>query len=132
MGTIAGLDLLDRATGNVQALHAAGGRPKQPRAVRHVDVIYEDRDGYLWVGTSENGLNKFDRETEKFTQYHFDPNDKRSLSNDSILSIHQDAKGRLWIGTSGGGLNLYDPETGFVLLFPGKGRSTQRCGVRHP
>ena len=36
---------------------------------------------------------------------------KKSISNDSILSIYQDTKGRVWIGTAGGGLNLYHPET---------------------
>ena len=71
----------------------------------------EDSDGNLWVGTFDNGLNKLNRETGKFTQYRYNPKDKNSLSNDSILSIHQDLKGRIWIGTGGGGLNLYQPET---------------------
>ena len=60
---------------------------------------------------SSSGLNKFNPETEKFTRYRFDPKNKASISNDSILSIYQDTKGRLWIGTAGGGLNLYHPET---------------------
>ena len=54
---------------------------------------------------------KVDKKTGKFTQFHFDPHNKQSLSSDSIQAIHQDARSRLWIGTYGGGLNLYHPET---------------------
>ncbi len=34
-------------------------------------TIYEDRRGELWIGTA-NGLNRFDRRTEQFFQYHTD------------------------------------------------------------
>ncbi|MBA7587218.1 hypothetical protein ES708_29236 [subsurface metagenome] len=31
--------------------------------------IEEDKEGNLWIGTYNNGLNKFNKKTEKFTQY---------------------------------------------------------------
>jgi two-component system sensor histidine kinase ChiS len=71
-----------------------------------VNVLYEDRDGYLWVGTY-NGLNRFDRETERFIRYQT-TSDSTSLVNNAVLSIHQDQSGTLWIGTAGG-LDKFDP-----------------------
>ena len=71
--------------------------------------IYEDRSGTLWIGTEGGGLNKYNRETDKFTRYMHDPNDSKSLSNNTIFGILQDRSGNLWIGTNGGGLNKLIP-----------------------
>ena len=68
-------------------------------------TIHEDRTGTLWVGTAA-GLNKLDRATGKFRQYH----QKDGLSNDLILGILEDGRGRLWISTSKG-LSRFDPAT---------------------
>jgi two-component system sensor histidine kinase ChiS len=77
-----------------------------------VTVLYEDRDGYLWVGTY-NGLNRFDRETERFIRYQ-STGERYSLVHNAVLAIHQDQKGVIWIGTAGG-LDKFDPALeGFV------------------
>ncbi|MFP4576974.1 MAG: histidine kinase dimerization/phosphoacceptor domain -containing protein, partial [Coleofasciculus sp.] len=57
------------------------------------------------------GLNKFERETEKFTRYTHDPNNPNSLSYDRVLSINEYPAGTLWLGTYGGGLNKFDIAT---------------------
>ncbi|MGI9542372.1 MAG: two-component regulator propeller domain-containing protein [Cyclobacteriaceae bacterium] len=67
--------------------------------------IYEDRSGLLWVGTSEGGLNKFDRRRGKFKHYQYQVNNPQSLSGKSVSSIYEDPNGILWIGTYGAGLN---------------------------
>lgn len=73
-----------------------------------VTVVYEDRQGILWVGT-QNGLNKFNRARQNFTHYFSEPSNPNSLSNDYIKSIFEDRDSNLWIGTSDG-LNRLDPE----------------------
>ena len=55
----------------------------------------------LWIGTRD-GLNKFNREEEKFTQYRNEPNNPNSLSNNYVRSIYEDQSGVLWIGTRDG------------------------------
>ncbi|OQY44394.1 MAG: hypothetical protein B6242_12750, partial [Anaerolineaceae bacterium 4572_78] len=70
-----------------------------------------DHDGTLWIGTLNGGLNKFDKDTEKFTRYQHDPDNPHSLSHDYIRAIHEDTDGFLWIGTYGGGLNKFDKKT---------------------
>jgi signal transduction histidine kinase/ligand-binding sensor domain-containing protein/DNA-binding response OmpR family regulator len=70
-----------------------------------VQVIFEDDDGILWIGTYGGGLNKYNFSTEKFTEYRYQPDDPTSLSDNEVLDILKDKFGNLWIGTYGGGLN---------------------------
>lgn len=63
----------------------------------------------LWIGT-ENGLNLFETDKNKFTSYFHDPDDTTSISGNKITSLLKDRKGNLWIGTNGGGLNIFVPE----------------------
>ena len=75
-------------------------------------TIYEDRSGALWVGTDEGGLNRLDRESEKFTRFRSDEDDEETLSSDSITVLYEDRSGEFWIGSDGDGLNLLDRATG--------------------
>lgn len=74
-----------------------------------VNVILQDAQGFLWVGT-DDGLNRYDG--YDFKIYKPDTNNSLSISDRSITSIVQDTNGFLWIGTQSGGLNRYDPKTG--------------------
>jgi ligand-binding sensor domain-containing protein/signal transduction histidine kinase len=58
-------------------------------------VLFQDRDGYIWIGT-QAGLNRFDG--RHFEIYSI----TRGLSNDWVNAIIQDNQGTLWIGTNGG------------------------------
>ena len=69
-----------------------------------VNCIFQDRYGFLWIGT-ENGLNKYDGYV--FTNFHSNHSDSSSLSSDFITCITEDNSGNLWIGTNGGGLNRF-------------------------
>lgn len=73
----------------------------------HVNYIYQDRSGLIWVCT-DNGLNSFDG--LEFKTYYHVLGDTASLENNSVLSVYDDTKGNLWVGTTGG-LQLLDRET---------------------
>ena len=62
-------------------------------------VLYEDRSGGVWIGTTESGLFRFDgtRCTSVRTSHH------------DILSVTEDREGNTWVGTRGGGLNRLQP-----------------------
>lgn len=66
-----------------------------------------DHNGYLWIGT-QNGLNRFDPDTEEFEHYFSDPDDPHSLSDDRITKVIVDSQNRLWVGTQNG-LNRKEP-----------------------
>ena len=52
-----------------------------------ITSICEDSKGRLWVGTALNGLNIFDRETEKFIRLQAKSNVPNTLSDNRVFSI---------------------------------------------
>lgn len=77
-------------------------------------TIIEDNKKNIWLGTKGDGVYILspteNSRAYKVEHYKSNPNDRYSLSDNSIYSIHQDNKHRIWIGTYGGGLNLADPQ----------------------
>lgn len=74
--------------------------------------ICKDKQGILWLGTYQGGVNYGQLErTKKFNVYKNQKGNPNSLSFDVVSAIFQDSKGKLWIGTDGGGLDFYDPKT---------------------
>ncbi len=71
--------------------------------------LAEDHNGYIWVGT-ENGLNRFDPETEEFVHFIADPDDPGSITSNRITRIVVDSEKQMWVGTRNG-LNRKDPGT---------------------
>ena len=69
----------------------------------YIDSIYQDRDGFLWFGTS-GGASRYDG--EKFVNFTTD----EGLASDSIRGIHEDKAGHLWFSTWGVGVSRYDGE----------------------
>jgi two-component sensor histidine kinase/ligand-binding sensor domain-containing protein len=77
--------------------------------------LFEDSSGTLWVGTIDNGLNRFDPRTGGFGHFQGSA-DPESLSDNSIFAILEDSSRSLWIGTADG-LNRMDPGTGKITRF---------------
>mgnify|MGYP000002872361 CR=1 FL=1 len=65
-------------------------------------AITGDKNGNLWVGTTGNGLNYYNKATGSFKHYIHIEDDKNSLTNNHINVLCKDKKGMLWIGTSNG------------------------------
>ncbi len=80
--------------------------PLNPTSISdsYILSIFEDQAGVIWIGTYGGGLNRFDREKEKFTHYRVDPVDPNSLTSNHVLAIFESPlnPGVLWIGTDGG------------------------------
>jgi signal transduction histidine kinase/ligand-binding sensor domain-containing protein/CheY-like chemotaxis protein len=75
----------------------------------HLSVIFEDKSGNLWIGSSD-GLSLYNRDSDTFTTLTSNKNKGNTLSSNDINSIFQDSKGNIWVGT-GAGLNLLDINT---------------------
>jgi len=74
----------------------------------YIYAITEDRQRNLWIGT-QNGLNRYLPESDSFERIYHDPEDRSSLSNNSVLCIYQARNGFLWFGTNSGLNLLEDP-----------------------
>jgi signal transduction histidine kinase/ligand-binding sensor domain-containing protein/CheY-like chemotaxis protein len=106
VGTEDGLNRFDRETGHFTRYRSD---PQNPISNLY-NVITEDRDGTLWLGTYEWGLHHFDPGTGQFIVYRHDPRAPGSLSSDLVTALCLDHSGTLWVGTLNG-LNRFDRET---------------------
>jgi ligand-binding sensor domain-containing protein len=87
-----------------------------------VRIIYQDRQGALWIGTGEGepaeaipdvgGLNRLDPKKGTFTRYLHHPSDSTSLFDNKIRAILEDSQGNFWVGTRGNILHLMDRSKG--------------------
>jgi ligand-binding sensor domain-containing protein len=128
IGTDSGLNRYDPETG---VFHHYNHDPKDPYSLScdHVFKIYEDRQGTLWVGTGsiwhkeggetdEGGLNRFDKNTGKFTRYLHEPGNPHSLIDNKVRSIFEDSRGTFWVGTAGDGLHTMNRKNGTFDRLP--------------
>lgn len=85
---------------------------------KSVYAIYQDIDGFVWLGTNGYGMIrcKIERLGEKlkiseFKKYLANSKGGKSISSNIIFSIIPKDDNQLWIGTRLGGLNLFDKKT---------------------
>jgi len=121
VGTHAGLNKLDKKTGKFTRYqhHENDSASLSNDQVR---VIYEDHQGTIWVGcgspftgetpTGEGGLNRYNRNTGKFTRYMHNSKDPHSLVDNRVRAIFEDSRRNFWVGTAGNGLHTMDRQKG--------------------
>ena len=75
-------------------------------------ALLVDKNGVLYVGTDDGGLNVYDQENDSFVHFMHDPADESSIGANEVSTLFEDSQGNLWVGTDGGGLNLFDKNRG--------------------
>ncbi len=65
----------------------------------HIQTICEDFNGDLWIGTIGDGLNKWHRDTEKFSSFNSKLKGSLKLPEDNIYGLSFDADSLLWVKT---------------------------------
>lgn len=76
--------------------------------ITSVWCVLKDSRGYIWAGTINNGLFRFDPKNKKVINYQHQSDNLNSISHNSIITMLEDKDLNLWIGTEGGGINLYN------------------------
>ena len=78
----------------------------------YIRVLYQDRKGYLWVGTNFSGLFQFDPSASEFVQHYSQGASKPyGLGDNRITAILEKDSTFIWIGTNEGGLSLLNRRT---------------------
>lgn len=104
-------DCLNRYDGKTVKIYKTD--EADPASISSEDYIYaiaEDKQQNLWVGT-QNGLNRYIPETDKFERIVFKPADQNSISDKIVLSIHSGRKGKVLFGTYNGLSILENPKS---------------------
>jgi signal transduction histidine kinase/ligand-binding sensor domain-containing protein/CheY-like chemotaxis protein len=73
--------------------------------------MYISKDGKLWVGTDQGGLNLFNPEKEIFTHYLNTKGNLNTLASNDVRAIIEDEQGNLYIACYGGGISYFDKKT---------------------
>ncbi len=94
----------------VETEHLLLDPDKSNQANNFVSAIFEDVCGEIWIGTSGNGLFKFDLQPKKVQILRNEPGNPNSLVANNIFSLHVLESGKVWIGTRLDGISIYDPE----------------------
>ena len=83
--------------------------PDNPQSISDNDIrtIYEDHRGDLWIGTQRRGLNRYNRELDRFERFIGEADEWETLSSNTVWTLLEDSEGLFWVGT-GSGLNLMD------------------------
>ncbi len=75
--------------------------------------LFEDSQGFIWVGTAEGGISQFDRTLGKFNNYKASqPAHRFEPVLRSVSAINEDREGFLWVGSHSGELRRFNKKTG--------------------
>ncbi len=94
-----------------------GDNSKMNPAPQNRNCLVVDNQGYVWIGTENKGLFRYNPETDQMINFSPDKLDSRSISDINIYSLFVDHSGVLWIGTYSQGLCKYDLYRKNFLLF---------------
>ena len=136
VATKRGLIRIYHPDGSLQGYLGNDGRihPTPTRFTGNIYCFMEDRNGSIWMGTRLYGLVRLDPTGEnsyRVSRYRHNPNDRYSLSDDSIYDLYEDSQQRIWVCTYGGGLNcIIDPTQG-NLRFLHHGNELKNWPIEH-
>ena len=118
VATNSGLQYFDRRTGKFSVFNSGVKKQFEHTRANHLIV---DSFGTLWIGSSADGLLKYDNKAQ-FRSYMYDKGDKNSITSGWANFFYESSDGKIWIGTSGSsltsGINVLDTRTGLLMPIP--------------
>ena len=119
-GYIRGMATYNEQQDTLLLLTAQNCKGTVPEQV-NIQTVIEDEHGDLLIGTWQDGLYRYVRQTNTFIHYSLE-------EANSILSLFQDSQRQLWIGTNGNGVlkTRFSPDKKIVV------EETFRHDTHHP
>ncbi|OZI05478.1 hypothetical protein BWI93_25250 [Siphonobacter sp. BAB-5385] len=74
--------------------------------------VFEDQQNRIWIATND-GLYVYQKQTNQVKAFFNDPQNPKSLTSSTIMSLAQDKRGNLWVGTQNGLNRLLPDGNGF-------------------
>lgn len=110
IGLEAGLIRLNRDH-RVEKIYGRKNTPARGFSGSQVRSILVTRDGDVWAGTYDGGVNHLAGDAEIFTAYRNDLTDPTSLVGDRVIALYEDMTGLVWIGAEAAGVSTFNPAT---------------------
>jgi signal transduction histidine kinase/ligand-binding sensor domain-containing protein/DNA-binding response OmpR family regulator len=101
------------ATGMHQYFGKDIGQPRLNSSL--VAGVQQDNNGNIWISTDHGGINIYTKKSNSIRYLTNDPNDTKSLSQNSITAVYKDNTGIIWLGTYKKGINYYHEN---IIKFP--------------
>ncbi|TXI93071.1 MAG: GGDEF domain-containing protein [Burkholderiaceae bacterium] len=76
---------------------------------KFITELKQAPDGAIWMATLQDGLYRYDLNTQTLLNIKPDAKSKASLTHRNVSSMLFDSRGWLWVGMQGGGLDLLRP-----------------------
>lgn len=111
VGTQKGLNLLDPVTLTFETYHYSNNSIQLDEA--NITTVFRDRANYIWIGTQDKGVYRFDRLSGEIIEYNKDKKNHLQLDDNWITVLYEDESGNLWMGTQSGGLYKYNTRQEF-------------------
>jgi signal transduction histidine kinase/ligand-binding sensor domain-containing protein len=117
-----GLHTMDRKTGSFERHTYNPAHPEQlsrppfRSTFDHITFITEDAGGAIWIGTLENGLNRYDTGTKKITHFGNNADGSGTFRDNTGWWANASKDGLIWISTQEAHLYRVDI---FTNYFPG-------------
>jgi signal transduction histidine kinase/ligand-binding sensor domain-containing protein len=114
-GTVDGLNLYNPSKDNFTIFK---NNPSEKNSINGncITGIVEDKNGYIWVVSDGNCLNRWDADNQKFIRYPFE-NQRTGLSVRPSRMAAIDSKGIIWISSLNPGIIRFDPTTAVFTGF---------------
>jgi signal transduction histidine kinase/ligand-binding sensor domain-containing protein/DNA-binding response OmpR family regulator len=95
------------------AINEASGKVRLNTNI--VRGVVQDNNGVIWVGTDHGGINLIDKKTMSVRYLVSNPEDDKSVSQNSITALYKDKTGIIWVGTFKQGVCYYHEN---IVRFP--------------
>ncbi len=108
------LSIFDRKSGKVVKRYENNPDDPEslPQSLFNFSMINDSEDSnILWIGSYGNGLIKFEKKEERFTNFKKVKGDSTSIGDNIVYDLLEDSQGLIWIGTQTGGLCSFDKKS---------------------
>jgi Predicted periplasmic ligand-binding sensor domain len=112
IGTYEGINIINKANYSIKHLDNKIIRKEL------INSILTDSKGFVWIGTSNNGVIKMDAKTGEFEQFTSGNNSRLKLKSNNVTHIYQDKKGQIWVSLWKNGLCYIDKDYKQISYMP--------------
>jgi len=112
VGTFEGINIIDKKSYSIKQIDNKFIQKEL------INSIITDSKGFVWIGTSTNGLIQMNPKTGDYIRYSVDKDSPLQLKGNNIINLYEDREGRIWISSWKNGLCYIDSSRKHIFSSP--------------